>query len=299
VPSFIPGTEDVASPYGGMSTATESIGFPEIFDHEQAEEMIKSAKDTAPVLGVSASGDPVTVDFVSESPHVLVNASTGGGKSVVVRSLMAQHLYHGGIACVLDVKRFSHIWADGLDNVTTASALPDIGDALVQLGREVHRRLEVVEDHLKAGGDIDDAPVGPRLLVVFEEINSTMGQLSKLTKRIPQGTYNAVDAYNDVLNLGRAAKVHMVAVAQLATFRAMGGSEVVENFATRVLLRYTRTAWRYLAADCGQAVAAPDELGRGMTCHGGKARETQYLYLSEEEARAYADGTVRKEEEQA
>lgn len=267
--------------YSQLSTPSQSLKFPDVLTYRDAYGLMSHAPESAPILGVDGTGAPVSVDLDSDSPHVLVNASTGGGKSVVMRSIAAQMMARGTVATFLDVKRHSHRWAKNLPNAGYAATLPEIGNALVELGREVHRRNEIVENW---PGSIETAPVGPRILVVFEEMNATLGQLKDLTKKLPSGFYDAMDAYKDILFMGRAAKVHLVGVAQLASFRAMGGAEIVECFSTRVLIRYSPTAWRYLASDCGPRQTAPSHIGRGMVCQGGKARETQFLFLTEEEA---------------
>ncbi len=270
--------------YSQMSTPSQSLGFPSVLTYDDATGLIAHAAESAPILGVDGTGAPISVDLDSDSPHMLVSASTGGGKSVLLRAIAAQMLANGAIATFLDVKRHSHRWAKNLPNAGYASTLPEIGNALVELGREVHRRNEIVENW---PGSIETAPVGPRIVVVFEEMNATMSQLKELTRRIPNGTYDAMDALRDVAFMGRAAKVHIIAVGQFMDARTMG-SDIRECFNTRVLIRYTKQTWTMLAWDCGLPQAAPDKTGRGMVCRGGKARETQFLYMSEEEAAALA-----------
>lgn len=269
-----------AGPYSQMSTPSQSLGFPDVLTYENAYGLIQHAESQSPILGVDGTGAPISVDLDSDSPHMLVSAATGGGKSVLLRSIAAQMMAKGAIATFLDVKRHSHRWAKNLPNAGYASSLPEIGNALVELGREVHRRNEIVENW---PGTIETAPVGPRIVVVFEEMNATMSQLKELTRRIPNGTYDAMDALRDVAFMGRAAKVHIIAVGQFMDARTMG-SDIRECFSTRVLIRYTKQTWTMLAWDCGLPQAAPDHKGRGMVCRGGKARETQFLYMSEEEA---------------
>lgn len=273
-------------PYSQLSSPAQTLGFPEILDLPNYWTLLNECSTASEILlGVDGEGKPVKVDLDTDSPHVLVSASSGGGKSVILRSATAQILANGGVATVLDLKRHSHRWAKNLHNVGYAQTLGEIGNALVEIGKEVHRRNMIVDEW---PGSIETAPVGPRLVVVFEEMNATMSQLRELTRRIPSGTYDAIDAFRDILFMGRAAKVHILAVAQFADARTMGGSDIRENFTTRILLNYSKQAWTMLAYDCGVPQAAPEEVGRGMTCRGGKARQTQFLYLTEEEAAAMA-----------
>lgn len=269
-----------AGPYSQMGTPSQSLGFPEVLTYENAYGLIQHAESQSPIMGVDGTGAPISVDLDSDSPHMLVSAGTGGGKSVLLRSLAAQMMANGAIATFLDVKRHSHRWAKNLPNAGYASSLPEIGNALVELGKEVHRRNEIVENW---PGTIETAPVGPRIVVVFEEMNATMSQLKELTRRIPNGTYDAMDALRDVAFMGRAAKVHILAVGQFMDARTMG-SDIRECFSTRVLIRYTKQTWTMLAWDAGLPQAAPAQKGRGMVVQGGRARETQFLFMTEEEA---------------
>ncbi|MFI7020945.1 helicase HerA domain-containing protein [Streptomyces sp. NPDC050164] len=76
------------------------------------------APESAPLLGIGTGGKTVAVDLNVESPHILVNASTGGGKSVTLRCITCQMLHHGSQAFILDYKRISHPWARGIPGVT-------------------------------------------------------------------------------------------------------------------------------------------------------------------------------------
>lgn len=271
------------NPYSGVSTPQK--GFPSILPLSEATDWIAEAGPSGVFLGVDAVGEPMTVDLDSESPHILISAPTGRGKSAVARSIAVQRLAQGDLVVFLDVKRHSHRWARKLEpNVHYAKSAQDIGGALVNLGREVHRRNMIVDEW---DGPLEDAPVGPRIIVVFEEMNATMSTLKSLDKRLHEGDYTAIQGFMDAMFMGRAVKVHVIGFAQMASFRATGGAEVVENFGTRILIGHSPQAWRWLASDCGKPISAPEEDGRGIVCHGGKARECQLLWLPEEDAEHY------------
>lgn len=286
-------------PYAQMGTPAQSLGFPEVLDFQRSHRLITDCPEGEILLGVDGAFQPVTVDLDSESPHVLIVASTGGGKSVTARSILAPSVARGSLGVILDVKQCSHRWAYDPNPprndepsdwpIGYASTVPQIGNALVELGREVHRRNEIIRDW---PGSVDTAPVGPRIVVVFEETNATMTQLMNLDKRIPKGAYGAVEALNDVLLLGRAARVHMVGVMQFPDYRVLSQS-MVEQFNTRVMSRYTNKAWVKIAYDAGLPQAAPSHTGRGMVVYGGKARETQLLYLTEAECRSMVGNAQR------
>lgn len=275
-------------PYSGSSTPQSD--FPSILPLNEATDLIEGCGPAEVLLGVDGSGAPVTVDLDAESPHILVSASTGAGKSAVARGVAVQRLARGDRVVFLDAKRHSHRWAKGLaPNVYYAAEIPTIGDTLVNLGRELHRRNQVVD---MWDGPIETAPIGPRIIVVFEEMNATTARLKELDRGSERGGYTALEALGDISFMGRAVKMHLISFAQLATFRASGGSEVIENYGTRVLIRYSPKAWRYLAEACGRAVPAPMETGRGIVVYGSSATETQLLWVPEESAERFVTASV-------
>lgn len=273
--------------YDSLISPVQAMDFPDILLYGDARSNILTADESFVVLGVDGKGEAVGVDLDTESPHVLINAGTGGGKSVIARSILAQQVRKGSLGVILDIKRHSHKWAHGNPNIGYAKSLPEIGNALVELGRELHRRNETVDLH---DGPTETAPIGRRIVVVMEEMNATLTQLRELSRRLPKGSYTALDAYNDIMLMGRAVKMHVVAVTQYADARVMGGVAMRENFGLRILAKYQKASWTLLAWDAGLPLPCPKEKGRGYAVTGGEAIQTQYLYLTEEEAATLAFG---------
>ncbi|WKU42594.1 hypothetical protein Q3V23_00055 [Streptomyces sp. VNUA116] len=79
-----------------------------VFADASVRELVVKAPESAPVIGIGSGGKAVAVDLDAESPHILVNASTGGGKSVILRAITCQMVHHGALAYVLDYKRISN-----------------------------------------------------------------------------------------------------------------------------------------------------------------------------------------------
>jgi len=292
----------VPGPYSGLSSGADIANFPEIYGLEAAQLDMRLLGPDELLLGVDGQGNPLTADFAGDSPHVMQSASTGRGKSATLRTLAAQALVKGWQVVILDVKRHSHMWAEGLPNVHIARSLPEIGNALALVGQETHNRNKVAEAWLRAqqeagnwNAKITDAPVGRRTLVIFEEMNSTFEDLRDLTRRKFRNvdTYTAMDGFRDTANMGRAAKMHLVCVGQYLDAKTFP-TAIRANFANRILVGHDKNAWQMLAWDCGFPTAAPEESGRGYLCKGGKARMIQLLFLTEQEARVYVETHSQK-----
>ncbi|MFK0296344.1 pRL2-11 [Streptomyces sp. NPDC090442] len=266
-----------------------------VFSDAKVRELIKQVPESAPLIGLERGEKIVSVDLDAESPHVLVSAGTGGGKSVILRTIAAQLIHHGAHAHILDFKRVSHQWARGVPNVNYCRDIADIHDALIALGAEGRRRIHAAE---QLGDDADSSAVGPRVVILLEEINATMKQLTKYWERTREKdepkSSPAVDALAEILFMGRAVRMHVLLVAQSATARALGGPEMRENFATRILARYTQNAWRMLVPEVHPAPKSTRHIGRAQVVLGGVAHETQVCFMTDAEARAWAMAGARQ-----
>lgn len=261
---------------------------------------VVQAAESAPLIGIGPKGRQVSVDLDAESPHILVSASTGGGKSVITRTMASQLLHNGGQLLVLDFKRISHRWASRLPQVTYCKDIGEIHDALVAVGQMGHRRNLAVDEWT---GE-DEPDVGPRLGILLEEANATITKLKRYwtsirkTRADEEGPADpkespAIDALRETLFMGRAVKMHVLMVAQSATAAALGGPEVRECFATRILARYTINAWKMLVPEVSPIPRSTRHIGRAQVVLGGVAAETQVLFMTDTEAAEWAmSGTV-------
>ncbi|MET8770916.1 pRL2-11 [Streptomyces sp. NPDC004658] len=267
-----------------------------VFADPKVRELVQKVPESAPLIGLERGHKIVSVDLDAESPHVLVSAGTGGGKSVILRTIASQLIHHGAHAYILDFKRVSHLWARGVKNVRYCRDIADIHDALIALGAEGRRRIHAAE---QLSDDADPSEVGPRIVILLEEINATMKQLNRYWEKIKEKgdpkISPAVDALAEILFMGRAVRLHVLLVAQSATARALGGPEMRENFATRILARYTQNAWRMLVPEVQPAPKSTRHIGRAQVVLGGVAHETQVMFMTDAEARAWAQAGAASE----
>jgi hypothetical protein len=235
-------------------------------------------------LGATIGTAPVVLSLRDDSPHIAVSAGSGAGKSVLAQLVAVQVLARGGRVVILD-RKGSHRWALGLAGVDYCLRPAQMHEALLRTAALADERntLAMHED--------DDWDPGPRTLVICEELNATIGQLTTFwadtrgksdPKRSP-----AVTALGELLFMGRSAKVNVLAIAQMLTARAIGGPEARENFGIRCLARYTTNAWKMLVPEAGMPRSSRT-LGRWQIVIGGVATETQVAYLTRAEARSIA-----------
>jgi hypothetical protein len=201
-------------------------------------------------------------------------------------------MHNGAHVIFLDAKRNSHRWARGLENVTYCRSTEEIHNALVWAAEEGDRRNVIADDGEEATAQL------PRIVIVAEEMNATINRLQDYwaavrTKHDPKSS-PAVNGLKEVLFMGRAVRMNVIAVAQMMTARTLGGPEARENFAIRILARYTPNAWNMLVPEIRPMPRSSRHAGRVQVCIAGTATETQVLFPGEDEARAWASSGTRR-----
>ncbi|MGW2183973.1 hypothetical protein ACWCXX_39595 [Streptomyces sp. NPDC001732] len=199
-------------------------------------EQLEALPASQVLIGLGTDRQPVGIDLDTDSPHVLVCSTSGGGTSTALRTLAAQVLHHGGDALILDTKCISQTWARGLPGVTYHHDIAGIHNTLLGLRAEPAR-------HVDAHGETVDLP---HLAVVFESAGHTLRQLARHWDKARQAgepkTSLAVDAYEELLYAGREARIHILAGAQ--SYSAALGRE---QFSTLLLGRVTPRTWNQAA----------------------------------------------------
>ncbi|MFG3158059.1 FtsK/SpoIIIE domain-containing protein [Streptomyces sp. NPDC048219] len=265
------------------STLPELLRLTDTGLREQLEAMPASQA----LIGLGADGQPVSVDWDTESPHVLVCSASGGGTSTTLRTLAAQLLHHGAHTVVLDPKRISQTWARGVDNVTYCRDIETIHDALVGLRTELQRRTA----HIDQYGECDDLP---RLTVLLEVAHHTLRQLTRYWDKVRQANdpkaSPAVDALHELLFAGRGARMHVLFGGQSDTTPL--GAVVREQFSTVVLGRVTTRTWGRLAPQIHPAPKGSTRPGRVHVVQGATAHPTQVLLMTDTEAADWAAATA-------
>jgi hypothetical protein len=166
----------------------------------------------------------------------------------------------------------------------------EIHDMLVWLGGEVLRRNEVAFVGAGIDGTVN-ADVGPRIMVVAEELNATIAQLKAYWRKIkPKGGPDrspALDALDMVSFTGRQVRAHILYIAQRLSDKATGGGgDVRENIGVIVFGRWRATTWKMLAPDF--PMPAKNLTPGRVQVVASDVRECQAVKMTEPEARALA-----------
>lgn len=260
---------------------------PKACSYEDVAELMRNSPDTAPVVGLTKRNRAVSLDLEDESPHILISAGSGGGKSVLARAIIMQMLRHGAQVVICDRKRISHKWAKDLPGVSYHRDIADIHHALIELSAEGDRRNRLT-DH-------DEVPELRRVVLVFEEMNATVGKLREYwedardktdPKRSP-----AISALGDLVNMGRQVKMNVVAIGQRIEARTLGGGDIRESFGIRALARFSVQTWKMLASECPMPRKSKQR-GRWYFVTSGESTETQVVFVTDSDAQMFAGERV-------
>lgn len=277
-----------------LLTLTASAPPPARVALADIREALEQAGDDELVWGLGKQGRVVRVSLSGDSPHIGLSMGSGAGKSVTARMLAAAMLNRGCIVLIIDYKMISHQWAQGLPNVVIARRPAEMHEAFLWLGREIERRSEVA----LAGADIDGnvrATVGPRLIVICEELNAAMNRLRAFWTSVRENSdpkkSPAIDAFEEASFMGRQVLVNLVYIGQRLSVKAAGSGDARENIGIIGFARYTASNWKMLASE--HAMPPSSRHPGRLQVVTDKVTECQVAYLSAREARHLAvSGTV-------
>lgn len=259
-----------------------SLTFAEI------KSVLDAGKPSEIVIGMGTHERVITIDLDSESPHVALSMGTGGGKSSLLRLIVAYLIHHGVERVdIIDPKRVSHNWARGIPGVYIHRTMAEQMLAVA----EFRKRMEARYDEL----DQDETREFPRHVLVIEEQNSWMDYAktywddyrSELTSAERSHSPKRNPAIGDLaycLFQGRQARMNIFSVFQSMSASASGGRDMRENYGAKILARYSPQTWKMLVGTTPvpRSSRVP---GRARYVLGNEDCEVQMAYMRERKAR--------------
>jgi hypothetical protein len=211
-----------------------------------------------------------------DSPHGLLAAGSGAGKSELLAFIGGQFMRRGYGVLVVDAKYISHMWLRSVPGVAYASEPDEMHNALMWLDSEVDRRARFVA----AGGD--PATLEP-LVAILEEMSSARNRLDRYWKSIrvtgDPALSPALSALANVANMGREVRVHVFMAGQSITAKVTGGPEGRESYSARMMARATAQQWAMLARQIKPAPTKRQGPGRWHIVVGDTLTEFQAPFM--------------------
>lgn len=247
--------------------------------------LMEGAKPGSPLLGLGRDGVPVPLPLDGESPHMLLSAPSGGGKSIILTSIVMQMMVQDPTTqvVVIDGKRHSHKWLAELPGVTYARSAEEIHNVLAWLGAEGMRRNKACDSVPLADLDAFIRQF-PRLVLVFEEMNSTIRWLepwwAEHRRSSDPKDSPALTAFRELLFMGRAVRINVLAAAQRASVGAVGGGDARENFGSIILgAGHSVNTQKIFGVD-DRAPTPEDRPGWALLCRGSSITEVQTVLVT-------------------
>jgi hypothetical protein len=251
-----------------------SLTFPEM------RAILEKGSPNRLIIGKGTHDSVIDIDLDSDAPHVALSIGTGGGKSSLLRLIVAYLIRHGVERVdIIDPKRVSHNWAKGIPGVFIHKTMAEQMSAVAAFRKRMEKRYEELEE--------DDSLKFPRHVLVIEEQNSWMSELDskergKTPKRNP-----AIGDLAYCLFQGRQACMNVFSVFQSMSAEAAGGRDMRENYGAKILARYSPQTWKMLVGT-SPAPRSSRINGRGRYALGNTDAEVQFCLITDDEAIEYA-----------
>uniref|UniRef100_UPI003F49B05F hypothetical protein n=1 Tax=Actinoplanes sp. CA-084688 TaxID=3239901 RepID=UPI003F49B05F len=240
-------------------------------------------------IGQSATGWE-TLPLKKKTPHTVVSASTGWGKTTFANVYIAHTAGNGGFVLVNDPKRIGYLRTFGdLPNVVIRSTLDGWIDNIERFHAEMNYRYTIIEQY----PEIEDNPEAyfqPWFLVTDEKGSFTSEIKAWWKEQGEKGLPEPLRLEKINLWQGRAAAMYMLDLAQQANLDVFLDSDGRDQRMARIAAGpQTRSSWMMLFPGIAK-VKALMKKGRAMLGIGpDDVKEVQLAQVSIEDARAFAE----------
>ena len=241
-------------------------------------------------IGKKAGDEWVVLPLKELTPHVVVSASTGWGKTTVANVYIAHAAGNGGKVLVNDPKRIGFIRAFGnLPNVSIKTTVPGWVHHVDLFNAEMQRRYEIIERHPEIADD-------PELyfqpwFMVTDERGSYVSEIRAWWKEEGEKGTIAPPLRQEKINLwqARAAAMYLFDLAQQANLDVFLDSDGRDQRMARIAAGpQTRSSWMMLFPGITK-VKSLMKKGRAVLGIGpDSVEEIQLAQVSTEDARAFA-----------
>lgn len=230
-------------PANRVGTAVPLTPLPNVVPHPPRD----PATPMRVEFGVFRDGRKCVWDLDAPLPHLLINGGTGGGKTVLLLSILLG-LPENAIIYGIDPKRLGLF---NLHLIPGARPAATREESIVRTLLEVKRLMDERYEYLENNGPHLRKTLAPLVLVIDEgeEMNDLLndwwvsgdGKLDWKERfaldKMPTGTKHPVmSQLGSILRLGREAKVHVVLASQQASAEWLKTSSR-SQFAVRIALR--------------------------------------------------------------
>lgn len=180
-------------------------------------------------IAVSTAGE-VIINLKSQSPHILIAGTTGGGKTTTASVIIAHMAARGGLVSICDPKMVGYQQNfEGLHNVQVS--VPDPDDdvaAMIEMVDEFYRDMRSRYAYIREHKSRELPGSFPTRVLVIDEMGSFVLMIKEDWEiHRPRGAANrppTLDKLRKILFQGRFSRTIVVCAVQHANATAIGGS---------------------------------------------------------------------------
>lgn len=240
--------------------------------------------------GVGQDGKWLHADLTGTTPHVLISAPTGWGKTSFMSIFAAWVSSRGGIVDICDPKMIGFEVFEGVPNIHIHTEIADMAATITEFREEVQSRYRA----RKAGTNIDDRNRYPLRLLILDEMGTLVVMLKRYYDReIKQrGDPSEPPWFEDVLIglwQGRAAGCHIITGAQQANAQVLISSDARDQYGLKIAAGpQSHNAWAMLYGPSTRPISAGEKKGRAIAGIGAQLQTVQLAMIEPQQARELA-----------
>jgi hypothetical protein len=237
----------------------------------------------------TTGGQWVNADLTGLTPHILISATTGFGKTSIISVLVAHLTARGATIDIIDPKQIGFLHLDGLPPIHLSTDIDAMTAAVEQFRADMEHRYQQIRAAASAGRP---TPAAPLRILVLDELGSFADMCVDAWQAAGnKGTPPVFRSVKRILWQGRAAGFHVIAAAQQANVKTtFGVSDVRDQFGLRIAAGPQSTeAWRMLfGTEPRPDGLTGDHRGRAVVGVGATFHIAQLAHLNPADARRIA-----------
>lgn len=178
---------------------------------------------------------PIVADLTGLTPHILISASTGFGKTSTITVFVAHIAARGGVVDICDPKRVGFSTPipglAGLPNTRLNTTIPHMIEAVTEFHSDMEERYRLLE----AGADLSDEARYPLRLLVIDEAGSFIAGVNRAWDEAGgKGNHPVLGLLMQVLWQGRHARFHVITAAQQANAAVLVNSDARDQYGLKI-----------------------------------------------------------------
>jgi|GEM_PF-2120595 len=219
-------------------------------------EQVEKRNDYKVAIGVNKRLEPVYYDFAGSFPHLLIGGISGGGKSVLLRSILTQLcmnqplLYLGDMKGGVELNLFKNLQ----NTVRFSTNLAQLEQMAAEVEHEMNKRYEIMERNGTQEWE------GKKIIFVLDELADLKSRAKDPDAAIKA---NIKAKLTNISAKGRASAVTLILCTQRPDASIVDGL-IKTNIATSICFRTRDATQSRIILDSNDAADLPDVPGRAI-----------------------------------